>query len=115
MDNFVGTDPTPAEVEANRQSVGLDLPQVRAFLDDVEVISLGNYCAISVSIALLGLRRHAGPFDWVRSSNDGILQLLDGSFADFYCYKTKSHGPYGVMYTETTWGGIQLSTAHACI
>eukprot|EP00971_Amphidinium_carterae_P051745 1018678-Amphidinium_carterae.1 len=47
---------TPAEVLANRKSVGLHSMDVGSFIDNVEFVSLGNYCAIAVTMAMLGLR-----------------------------------------------------------
>jgi len=57
------------EAQQERQvALGLKETTLAAFIDKTEFVSIGNFCAAANALQALGLRRHAYPFDWVRSS-----------------------------------------------
>ncbi|CAJ1421368.1 unnamed protein product [Effrenium voratum] len=66
-----------------RRDLGLESPQLRSFLAKTRCISLGCFCAGASALEGLGLRGPAGPLDWVRSSAQGVAQLLEQSFQGF--------------------------------
>jgi len=101
------TDPLlTKEVETLRRvSLGLTKPEVVEFVDGCEFISLGCFCAPTYSLQLLGLKKYSYPFDWVRSSIDGIIHCLQYQFQDFLTYSTyRIEGSY-VVFGGTRWGG----------
>eukprot|EP00971_Amphidinium_carterae_P138211 2738539-Amphidinium_carterae.1 len=96
----------PAEQEARKASLGLSAHASQAFISNVEFVSLGNYCAVASALQALGMRKYAYPFDWVRSSVNGIIHLLENSFADFFDYDaSEMTAEHGVVYKHTPWGG----------
>jgi len=101
------TDPllTEGMETLRRVSLGLTKPAVLDFVEECEFISLGCFCAPSYSLQLLGLKRYSYPFDWVRSSIDGIVHCLTVQFQDFLTYSTyRFEGSY-VVFGGTRWGG----------
>lgn len=75
------------------------------FTEQVEFISLGCYCAPSYALQLLGLKRYSYPFDWVRSSVEGVLHCLDVQFQDFLTYSTTWTQDQYMVFGGTRWGG----------
>merc|ERR1719201_2911734 len=54
----------------------------------------------------IGLRTAAHPFDWVRSSADGVLQCLQTDFADFFSFANVKRDQAGNQsFFGTSWGG----------
>ncbi len=49
------------------------------------IISLGFFCSVSSELERLGLRDSSYPFDWLISSFDGVLELIDNGFKEFLC------------------------------
>lgn len=47
-------------------------------------ISLGGHCEIAGSIQMFGLREHALPFDYVRSSFEGVIECIQNDFTTFF-------------------------------
>jgi len=90
---------------AIRLSYGLGHPKVLEFMHQSEFVSLGAYCAVSRSLQVLGLRKHAYPFDSVRSPIEGVIHCLDSEFEDFLTFtQTKQEGQFKV-FTGSHWGG----------
>ncbi len=46
-------------------------------------ISLGNNCAMAASLSKYGLRSTSGPFDWVLTEFEGLINCLEMDFTDF--------------------------------
>jgi len=96
---------TPETQHAFRTSHGLGNPSSLQFMHQSEFVSLGAYCAVSRSLQVLGLRKHAYPFDSVRSPIEGVIHCLDSEFEDFLTFtETKQEGQFKV-FTGSRWGG----------
>lgn len=50
---------------------------------DVSCVSLGSYCAVASALNHLKLRTAAYPFDWNRTTIEGVIHFLSTRFADF--------------------------------
>lgn len=86
-------------------ALGLEKADAKAFMDKVEFISLGTFCAISTTLQGLGVRRSAYPFDWIRSPLSGVVHLLNSQFEDFLTY-TSSRKEFNYhVFCNTRWGG----------
>lgn len=46
-------------------------------------ISLGYFCSISLELEQYGLRSFSAPFDWCKSSFQGVLAAIENGFQDF--------------------------------
>jgi len=92
-------------VSALRTSLSLDSPDMVALLDQSEFVSLGGFCGVSSALGSLGLRKAAQPFDWVRSSSDGVLQCIETDFRDFLSFKTTRMDSGHKVFEDTCWGG----------
>jgi len=104
-EGFVGLKKSGGEVQMNLASCGLSDPALAAFLQNTEFISLGNYCAVSYATEALGLRKAAGPLDWVRSPIRGIIQLFQTGFSNFTSYGQTKPTEHGPAFLQTQWGG----------
>ncbi|CAJ1446718.1 unnamed protein product, partial [Effrenium voratum] len=91
--------------EERRSALQLNGPHVTDFIQRVEFISLGCYCSPSYALQLLNLRKNSYPFDWTRSSLEGILHCLDMRFEDFLTYSTYQMVDQHVVFGGTRWGG----------
>lgn len=102
-----GGDPAAAQtmIAARRSALGISGDGATKVLEGVEFVSLGCFCACSNALQLLGVRRHSYPFDWVRSSLDGIVHCIDSGFEDFLTYSTYSMQGAYVVFGGTRWGG----------
>jgi hypothetical protein len=49
------------------------------------IISLGFFCSVSSELERIGLRDSSYPFDWLISSFDSVLELINNGFKDFLC------------------------------
>mmetsp|Transcript_52619 Transcript_52619/g.125694 ORF Transcript_52619/g.125694 Transcript_52619/m.125694 type:complete len:412 (+) Transcript_52619:109-1344(+) len=107
VDKFIKQDPmfAPERIQERQMQYGLLAPNVKEFLDTVEFVSLGNYCAPSNALQAMGLRNFAYPLDWVRSPTRGIIQLFRSDFRDFFTGQPVPGGEHGVVYHNTAWGG----------
>lgn len=47
------------------------------------IISLGFFCSVSSELERIGLRDSSYPFDWLISSFDSVLELINNGFEDF--------------------------------
>mmetsp|Transcript_18433 Transcript_18433/g.29916 ORF Transcript_18433/g.29916 Transcript_18433/m.29916 type:complete len:440 (-) Transcript_18433:151-1470(-) len=101
----LGPDTAPERVMQRWLSLGLNTENVKTFCNSCEFISLGCLCAVSNGLQFLGLRRNSYPFDWVRSSLDGIMHCLDSQFSDFLTYSTYTQNGQYVVFGGTRWGG----------
>eukprot|EP00930_Biecheleria_cincta_P007644 TRINITY_DN10888_c0_g1_i2.p1 TRINITY_DN10888_c0_g1~~TRINITY_DN10888_c0_g1_i2.p1 ORF type:complete len:624 (-),score=100.01 TRINITY_DN10888_c0_g1_i2:251-2122(-) len=86
-------------------ALGLDMADTKAFMDKVEFISLGTFCAISTTLQSLGVRKGAYPFDWVRSPLSGVVHLLNSQFEDFLTYTSSRKEANYHVFCNTRWGG----------
>lgn len=46
-------------------------------------VSLGWFCATASALQRYGLRSSAGPFDWMISDFDSVLQVMENNFCDY--------------------------------
>lgn len=91
--------------EERRSALKLCGPRVSEFMEKCEFISLGCYCAPSYAMQLLNLRKNSYPFDWTRSSLEGILHCMENRFEDFLTYSTYNMVDQHVVFGGTRWGG----------
>lgn len=49
------------------------------------IISLGFFCSVSSELERIGLRDGSYPFDWLISSFDSVMELIEKGFKDFLC------------------------------
>lgn len=88
-----------------RASLGLTSEKTICFAEQCEFISLGCFCAVSNALQLLALKKNSYPFDWVRSSIEGVLHCLDMEFEDFLTYSTCWATEQYYVFGGTRWGG----------
>jgi len=60
-------------------------PKREQVLRRMRVISLGGYCGVKFSIQRLGLGDAHLPFDWIRTTSEGIQNFMQSDFANFFC------------------------------
>lgn len=48
------------------------------------LVSLGSFCGVKCAIQQLGLGEAHLPFDWIRSTLQGVRSLVDGNFEGFF-------------------------------
>lgn len=63
------------------QALGRSPAEVSSAL---EVISLGSSCGVKMTLRRMGLDQANMPFDWIRSSGQGILHWMQNGFADYF-------------------------------
>mmetsp|Transcript_17572 Transcript_17572/g.29308 ORF Transcript_17572/g.29308 Transcript_17572/m.29308 type:complete len:451 (-) Transcript_17572:65-1417(-) len=90
---------------ARRASLGLTSEKTICFAEQCEFVSLGCFCAVSNALQLLALKRFSYPFDWVRSSVEGVMHCLDMEFEDFLTYSTCWATDQYYVFGGTRWGG----------
>lgn len=107
IESQVKSDPNfSKELRARRlAALGLDRAHTKEFMDKVEFISLGTFCAISTTLQALGVRRCAYPFDWVRSPLSGVVHLLNSQFEDFLTFTSSRKESAYQVFCNTRWGG----------
>mmetsp|Transcript_50362 Transcript_50362/g.93138 ORF Transcript_50362/g.93138 Transcript_50362/m.93138 type:complete len:354 (+) Transcript_50362:115-1176(+) len=105
VDQAYSADPFYARdrVLSRRHMLGLNL--LDEFLDEVEFVSLGNYCMLSLALKALGLRSCSYPLDYTRSSTRGLIHLFTTGFADFITGQPITSPEHGVVVQNTAWGG----------
>eukprot|EP00913_Durusdinium_trenchii_P016959 g15944.t1 len=94
--------------DERRSALKLCGPSVSAFMERCEFISLGCYCAPSYAMQLLNLRKNSYPFDWTRSSLEGVLHCMDMRFEDFLTYST-----YNMVDQHVVFGGTRATRLRA--
>ena len=88
-----------------RAALGLTSPRVHAFIEGCEFVSLGCFCAPSYGMQLLGVKKNSYPFDWVRSTMEGIIHCVENEFEDFLTYSTFWVQDAYTVFGGTRWGG----------
>mmetsp|Transcript_36364 Transcript_36364/g.82399 ORF Transcript_36364/g.82399 Transcript_36364/m.82399 type:complete len:350 (-) Transcript_36364:59-1108(-) len=83
----------------------LGLGALDEFFGEVEFVSLGNYCMLSLALKALGLRTCSYPLDYTRSSARGLIHLFTTGFVDFMTGQSVSTPEQGVVVQNTAWGG----------
>merc|ERR1712110_880361 len=79
--------------------------QSAKFVNECEFVSLGCFCATARALQALGLKRWAYPFDWLRSSLEGVVHCIETQFEDFLTFQDcQNVGAYHV-FTGARWGG----------
>jgi len=96
---------SPRSIIQRQAALGLGRKPTSTYTANCEFVPLGCYCAVTVALRALGLRRFAYPFDWVRCPADGIIHCLEGTFADFLTFTRTGSGPTGTFFAATQWGG----------
>mmetsp|Transcript_56124 Transcript_56124/g.131399 ORF Transcript_56124/g.131399 Transcript_56124/m.131399 type:complete len:357 (-) Transcript_56124:52-1122(-) len=76
-----------------------------SLVKEVEHISLGNYCMLSLALKAIGLRKCSYPLDYTRCSSRGVIQLFRSQFAEFLTGTPVPHEDHGVTFHNTAWGG----------
>lgn len=69
-------------------------------VDGIALISLGCFCGPKLTFQQLGRGSETLPFDWIRSSFDGLLHFIKTDFESFFNYTTRREMPntHMVMY-----------------
>jgi hypothetical protein len=98
------------QVKERRARLGLNDPLVSRFRDQCEFISLGCNCCVSFALQALDLKEFSYPLDWVRSPIEGVIELLESNFVNFFAYSFKEpqNGNITDLYGGTSWGGSFL-------
>jgi len=92
--------------QALQSKLGLSSPDMTAVLEQSEFISLGSHCRVAMALENMGLRKSAYPFDWVRSSAEGVLKCLETDFDDFLSWSDMKRDKRDNKYFfGTSWGG----------
>mmetsp|Transcript_31952 Transcript_31952/g.74826 ORF Transcript_31952/g.74826 Transcript_31952/m.74826 type:complete len:381 (+) Transcript_31952:74-1216(+) len=60
-------------------------------MDAVQLVSLGCYCGVKSSFQSLGRGSEHMPFDWMRTSIDGLLHLIRSDFDGFFAFVPPAH------------------------
>jgi len=56
--------------------------------EDMQIVSLGSYCGMKMSMMAAGYGGEYLPFDWIRSSMEGVLHFLRSDFEGYFDYDT---------------------------
>jgi len=78
----------------------------------VSCISLGCWCGIAACLNALKLRDAAFPFDWNRTTMQGIIHFLDTSFVDFLQFSTVKAFPESKNSGGKMFSGVHHSVWH---
>ena len=97
--------PAATTIGHRRRMLGLDTAPASEFMHQHEFISLGCYCAPTFGLQLLDLRKKAYPFDWTRTSLDGIGRCLDAGFQNFLTYRGWCRTDQHPIFLDSEWGG----------
>jgi len=57
------------------------------------IVSLGSFCSMKMSLQKLGLGESHLPFDWIRTTSQGIRHFVSTGFQDFFTVATKCQAP----------------------
>mmetsp|Transcript_75885 Transcript_75885/g.210598 ORF Transcript_75885/g.210598 Transcript_75885/m.210598 type:complete len:630 (+) Transcript_75885:82-1971(+) len=66
-------------------------------VNDVVLVSLGCFCGPKLTFQKMGRGAETLPFDWVRTSFDGLLHFIRTDFEGYFNYKTKRSVPNSKM------------------
>ena len=96
-----------AEMTPPERRSALNLHGVKAaeFINRTEFVSIGCYCAPTYALQLLDLRKKSYPFDWTRSSLQGIVHCINVGFQDFLTYTERRCAEEHDVFLGTCWGG----------
>lgn len=73
------------------------------------VISLGHFCGPAMELERIGLRSGSYPFDWIGTTLQNTLELIDNNFEDFLRYDLLSqHVEKKSLYKNDRYGFITL-------
>jgi len=97
--------PSAQEARGRQLAFGLSAPAAESFIRNAEFVSLGCYCAVSEALLHLGLRQHAYPFDWIRSSMAGVIHCFETGFEDFLTYTEVREAHDLTCFAGARWGG----------
>mmetsp|Transcript_58774 Transcript_58774/g.137214 ORF Transcript_58774/g.137214 Transcript_58774/m.137214 type:complete len:327 (+) Transcript_58774:87-1067(+) len=76
----------------------------------IQLVSLGCYCGVKASFQSIGRGSEHMPFDWMRTSLDGLLHFIRSDFAGFFNYVS---GPISIPgQTCVLYRGYQHSFWH---
>ena len=64
-------------------------PRATEILTRLQLISLGSYCGMKFSIQRLGCGSAHLPFDWIRTTQGGLVHFLRTGFTDYFCVASK--------------------------
>jgi len=89
------------EVALKGQSEHLDLlymapseswhPRRDLAMARMRLVSLGSFCSMKLSLQKLGFADSHLPFDWIRSSSEGVRHFVENGFEDFFTVSSKCH------------------------
>jgi len=94
-----------SEAEVRHRCDIYGLTALKSFTDEVEFVSLGSYCLVTMALQSLGLRRSAYPLDYTRSSARGVIDLFATRFADFLTGTPIATPEHAMSFQDTAWGG----------
>jgi len=78
----------------------------------VSCVSLGCSCAVAACLSYLKLREAAYPFDWNRTTIEGVIHFLRTGFADFLQFFWVQAFPGGKATGGTSYHGAHHSVWH---
>jgi len=78
----------------------------------VSCISLGSYCAVAAALNHLKLRSAAFPFDWNRTTMEGVIHFLETGFSDFLNFLSVKDFPGGKQTGGKAYCGAHHSVWH---
>merc|ERR1712019_110890 len=90
---------------ARQLALGLHTDAAQTFIKEAEFVSLGCFCGVSSALQAAGLRKAAYPFDWVRSSVEGVIHLFDSDFFDFLTFSAMKAEAGHQGFLSARWGG----------
>lgn len=79
---------------------------------DVSCVSLGCWCAVAACLSHLKLRDAAYPFDWNRTTMQGVIHFLQTGFADFLRFWLVKPFPGSIASGEKAFCGAHHSVWH---
>mmetsp|Transcript_20202 Transcript_20202/g.57795 ORF Transcript_20202/g.57795 Transcript_20202/m.57795 type:complete len:424 (+) Transcript_20202:86-1357(+) len=78
----------------------------------VSCVSLGSYCAVAAALNHLKLRTAAYPFDWNRTTLEGVIHFLENRFSDFLSFLSVKDFPGGKHTGGKAYCGVHHSVWH---
>jgi len=78
----------------------------------VSCVSLGSYCAVAACLNHLKLRTAAYPFDWNRTTIEGVIHFLQTGFVDFLSFLSVKDFPGGKNTGGKAYCGAHHSVWH---
>ncbi|CAE7657829.1 unnamed protein product, partial [Symbiodinium pilosum] len=59
-------------------------PRLSECLERLQLVSLGSFCGVKFSLQRLGLGTAHLPFDWIRTTQDGVERFLETNFSEYF-------------------------------